>query len=33
MIEIPVTELVVEAIKQMAYNEGFKSLKFKNRHE
>ena len=27
-----VTELVIKAIKQMAYNEGFKSLKFKNRH-
>ena len=30
--EIPVTELVIKAVKQMAYNEGFKSLKFKNRH-
>ena len=29
--EIPVTELVIKAVKQMAYNEGFKSLKFKNR--
>ena len=29
--EIPVTELVIKAIEQMAYNEGFKSLKFKNR--
>ena len=32
MTEIPVTELVIKAIEQMAYNEGFKSLKFKNRH-
>ena len=29
--EIPVTELVIKAVEQMAYNEGFKSLKFKNR--
>ena len=32
VIEIPVTELVVNADEQMAYTEGFKSLKFKNRH-
>ena len=30
--EVPVTKLVIKAVEQMAYNKGFKSLKFKNRH-
>ena len=30
--EIPVTDVVMMAIKTMAYNQGFKSLNFKNRH-
>jgi phosphopantothenoylcysteine synthetase/decarboxylase len=30
--EIPVTDVVIKAIDTMAYKQGFKSLKFKNRH-
>jgi hypothetical protein len=30
--EIPVTDVVIKAVKTMAYKQGFKSLKFKNRH-
>jgi hypothetical protein len=30
--EIPVTDTVIKAVETMAYAEGFKSLKFKNRH-
>jgi hypothetical protein len=30
--EIPVTTLVIKAVEEMAYAEGFKSLKFRNRH-
>jgi hypothetical protein len=31
--EIPVTDVVIKAVKRMAYNQGFKSLKFKNQNE
>jgi hypothetical protein len=30
--EIPVTDVVSKAVERMAYNQGFKSLKFKNRN-
>jgi hypothetical protein len=30
--EIPVTDVVIKAVKTMAYKQGFKSIKFKNRH-
>ena len=30
--EIPVTHVVIKAIEAMAHNQGFKNLKFKNRH-
>ena len=30
--EIPVTHVVIKAVKRMAYNQGFKSLKFKNKN-
>jgi hypothetical protein len=30
--EIPVTDVVIKAVKNMAYQQGFKSLKFKNRN-
>ena len=30
--EIPVTDVVIKAVETMAYTQGFKSLKFKNRH-
>ncbi len=30
--EVPVTTLVIKAVEQMAECQGFKSLKFKNRH-
>jgi hypothetical protein len=30
--EIPVTDVVIKAVENMAYEQGFKSLKFKNRH-
>jgi hypothetical protein len=30
--EIPVTDVVIKAVKRMAYNQGFKSLKFKKRN-
>eukprot|EP00978_Attheya_sp_CCMP212_P000843 scaffold1766_cov39-Attheya_sp.AAC.3 len=30
--EIPVTDVVIKAVETMAYAQGFKSLKFKNRH-
>jgi hypothetical protein len=30
--EIPVTDVVIKAVENMAYQQGFKSLKFKNRH-
>jgi hypothetical protein len=30
--EIPVTDVVIKAVETMAYEQGFKSLKFKNRH-
>ena len=29
--EIPVTDVVIKAVKNMAYQQGFKSLKLKNR--
>ena len=30
--EIPVTDVVIKAVEVMAHNQGFKNLKFKNRH-
>ena len=30
--EIPVTNVVITAVEAMAHNQGFKNLKFKNRH-
>jgi NAD+--asparagine ADP-ribosyltransferase len=30
--EIPVTDVVIKAVKNIAYQQGFKSLKFKNRN-
>jgi hypothetical protein len=30
--EIPVTNVVIQAVEAMAYNQGFTTLKFKNRH-
>jgi hypothetical protein len=30
--EIPVTDVVIKPVKTMSYKQGFKSLKFKNRH-
>ena len=30
--EIPVTDVVIRAVEAMAHNQGFKNLKFKNRH-
>ena len=30
--EIPVTDVVIKAVEAMAHNQGFKNLKFKNRH-
>ena len=30
--EIPVTDVVIKAMEAMAHNQGFKNLKFKNRH-
>jgi hypothetical protein len=30
--EIPVTDVVIKAVENMAYQQGFKSLKFKNRN-
>jgi hypothetical protein len=30
--KIPVTNVVIKAVKSMAYQQGFKSLKFKNRN-
>jgi hypothetical protein len=30
--EIPVTDVVIKAVKIMVYKQGFKGLKFKNRH-
>jgi hypothetical protein len=30
--EIPVTDVVIKAVKIMAYKQGFKSMKFKNRN-
>jgi Xaa-Pro aminopeptidase len=30
--EIPVTDVVIKAVENMAYQQGFKSLNFKNRH-
>jgi hypothetical protein len=30
--EIPVTDVVIKAVKNMAYQQGFKSLKFKNQN-
>ena len=30
--EIPVTDVVIKAVEKLAYDQGFKSLKFKNRH-
>ena len=30
--EIPVTNVVIKAVEAMAHNQGFKNLKFKNRH-
>jgi hypothetical protein len=30
--EISVTDVVIKAVETMAYKQGFKSLKFKNRH-
>ena len=31
--EIPVTPVVIKAVEDMAYRQGFKSLKFKNRNK
>ena len=30
--EIPVTDVIIKAVETMAYAQGFKNLKFKNRH-
>ncbi len=30
--KIPVTQMVINAVEQMAYKQGFKELKFKNQH-
>ena len=30
--EIPITDVIIKAIKTMAYKQGFKSLKFTNQH-
>ena len=30
--EIPVTDVVIKAVEVMAHKQGFKNLKFKNRH-
>ena len=32
VMEIPITTLVIRVVKKMAKCQGFKSLKFKNRH-
>ena len=30
--QLPVTDVVIKAVEAMAYSQGFKTLKFKNRH-
>jgi hypothetical protein len=31
--KIPVTDVVIKAVENMAYQQGFRSLKFKNRND